>query len=135
LIFGGRKPVGPPPSDAKSAPGPAQVATRAPVPSNAEVDGHVVDESGRGDLGPLGPRFDRHSPFYIGFFGGLGFVLAGWLFGQFERIGGVLILIFVSLFLAAGLNPSVEWFQRRGMRRSFAVTMVIVLFLLGDALF
>ena len=62
-------------------------------------------------------------------------MLAGWLFGQFERIGGVLILIVVSLFLAAGLNPSVEWFQRRGMRRSVAVTMVIVLFLLGVALF
>ena len=62
-------------------------------------------------------------------------MLAGWLFGQFERIGGVLILIVVSLFLAAGLNPSVEWFQRRGMRRSVAVTMVIVLFLFGVALF
>ena len=66
------------------------------------------------DLGRPGPRFDRHSPFYIGFFGGLGFVLAGWLFGQIERIGSVLILIVVSLFIAAGLNPSVEWFQRRG---------------------
>jgi len=89
----------------------------------------------RADLGRPGARFDRHSPFYIGFFGGLGFVLAWWLFGQVERIGGVLILIVVSLFLAAGLNPSVEWFQRRGMRRSVAVTMVIVLFLIGVTLF
>ena len=87
------------------------------------------------DLGRPGARFDRHSPFYIGFFGGLGFVLAMWLFHQAERIGGVLILIVVSLFLAAGLNPSVEWFQRRGMRRSLAVTCVIVLFLLAVALF
>ncbi len=87
------------------------------------------------DLGRPGPRFDRHSPFYIGFFGGLGFVLAGWLFGQIERIGSVLILIVVSLFIAAGLNPSVEWFQRRGMRRSLAVTCVIVIFLLAVALF
>ena len=60
-------------------------------------------------------------------------MLATWLFGQFERIGSVLILIVVSLFLAAGLNPSVEWFQRRGMRRSFAVTMVIVVLLLAVA--
>ncbi len=135
MIFGGRKPVGPPPSDAKSAPGPAQVATRVPAASNAEDDDRIDDESRPADLGRPGPRFDRHSPFYIGFFGGLGFVLAGWLFGQFERVGGVLILIVVSLFLAAGLNPSVEWFQRRGMRRSVAVTMVIVLFLFGVALF
>jgi predicted PurR-regulated permease PerM len=111
------------------------VATRVPAASNAEDDDRIDEESGPADLGRPGPRFDRHSPFYIGFFGGLGFVLAGWLFGQFERVGGVLILIVVSLFLAAGLNPSVEWFQRRGMRRSVAVTMVIVLFLFGVALF
>jgi predicted PurR-regulated permease PerM len=96
-----------------------------------EVEAEEVDV----DLGRPGPRFDRHSPFYIGFFGGLGFVLAGWLFGQLERIGSVLVLIVVSLFIAAGLNPSVEWFQRRGMRRSFAVTCVIVMFLLGVTLF
>ena len=94
----------------------------------------VAEEAGAG-LGRPGPRFDRHSPFYIGFFGGLGFVLAGWLFGQLERIGSVLILIVVSLFIAAGLNPSVEWFERRGLRRSFAVTCVIVIFLLCVGLF
>jgi hypothetical protein len=33
-------------------------------------------------------------------------VLAGWLFHEFERIGGVLILIVVALFIAAGLNPA-----------------------------
>ena len=105
--------------------------------SDDEAQEEIADqaEEQQPDLGRPGPRFDRHSPFYIGFFGGLGFVLAGWLFGQIERIGSVLILIVVSLFIAAGLNPSVEWFQRRGMRRSFAVTCVIVLFLLGVALF
>jgi len=47
----------------------------------------------------------------------------------------VLVLIFVALFIAAGLNPSVEWFQRRGFRRSLAVTMVIIIFLCAVALF
>jgi predicted PurR-regulated permease PerM len=132
LIFGRRKPAGPRPVPTRSAPGRTTVATRTAEPARPEeTDGDDVPA----DLGRPGPRFDRHSPFYIGFFGGLGFVLALWLFDQFERIGGVLILIVVSLFLAAGLNPSVEWFQRRGMRRSVAVTMVIVLFLLGVALF
>ena len=138
MIFGRRKPAGTPPDDAKSTPGPTKVATRSPAPFDADdVDrsDEDDDESRPADLGRPGPRFDRHSPFYIGFFGGLGFVLAYWLFGQFERIGGVLILIVVSLFLAAGLNPSVEWFQRRGLRRSLSVTMVIVLFLVGVALF
>jgi predicted PurR-regulated permease PerM len=134
-MFGRRKPAGPPPTDARSAPGPAKVATRAPEePDDASTD--VPDDSDSGsDLGRPGPRLDRHSPFYIGFFGGLGFVVAGWLFHEFERIGGVLILIFVALFIAAGLNPSVEWFQRRGLRRSLAVTMVIIIFLCAVALF
>ena len=93
-----------------------------------------TDEHGE-HLGRPGARFDKHSPFYLGFFGGLGLALSFWLFGQMERIGGVLILIVVSLFLAAGLNPSVEWFVRRGLRRGLAVLAVIVLFLVAVALF
>ena len=103
----------------------------------ATVDGSAsshADESAR-SLGRPGARFDKHSPFYLGFFGGLGVALSFWLFGQMERIGGVLILIVVSLFLAAGLNPSVEWFVRRGLRRGLAVLAVIVLFLVAVALF
>ncbi len=138
MIFGRRKSPGTPPSSAKSAPGPARVATTPTRTTDdaapSEPDGDP-DPDAPADLGRPGPRFDRHSPFYIGFFGGLGLALAWWLFGQVERIGGVLILIVVSLFLAAGLNPSVEWFQRRGMRRSFAVTMVTVLVLCGVAAF
>jgi predicted PurR-regulated permease PerM len=139
LSFGRRK-SGAPPTDASPDPGPTAGATGTKGADEADdVDlarkEAADDEERPADLGRPGPRFDRHSPFYIGFFGGLGFVLATWLFGQFERIGGVLILIVVSLFLAAGLNPSVEWFQRRGLRRSLAVTMVIVLFLCGVALF
>jgi predicted PurR-regulated permease PerM len=134
LMFGRRKPAGPPPTAARSAPGPAQVATQAPEPDQAD-DADPQEDGPDTDLGRPGPRLDRHSPFYIGFFGGLGFVVAGWLFHEFERIGGVLVLIFVALFIAAGLNPSVEWFQRRGLRRSLAVTMVIIIFLCAVALF
>ncbi len=142
-MFGRRNSSGTPPSSAKSAPGPARAAraTAARDPDDAGdggKDGESGGEAGTdtpADYGRPGPRFDRHSPFYIGFFGGLGLALAWWLFGQVERIGGVLILIVVSLFLAAGLNPSVEWFQRRGMRRSLAVTMVTVLVLCGVAAF
>jgi predicted PurR-regulated permease PerM len=107
------------------------------APAEATVDGSPssdADES-TGSLGRPGARFDKHSPFYLGFFGGLGVALSFWLFGQMERIGGVLILIVVSLFLAAGLNPSVEWFVRRGLRRGLAVLAVIVLFLVAVALF
>jgi predicted PurR-regulated permease PerM len=109
-------------------------AHTAPVTETARGSSTETDDHGEA-LGRPGARFDKHSPFYLGFFGGLGLALSFWLFGQMERIGGVLILIVVSLFLAAGLNPSVEWFVRRGLRRGLAVLAVIVLFLLAVALF
>ena len=45
------------------------------------------------------------------------------------------MLIVVSLFLAAGLDPAVRFFERRGMRRSYAVLTVIVVVLRALALF
>ncbi|MBA3782408.1 MAG: AI-2E family transporter [Nocardioides sp.] len=74
-----------------------------------------------------GKAFERHSPFYIGFFGGVGALLAFWLGTQILAIGSTLILIVVALFLAAGLNPAVEWFQARGLKRSWAVFAVITI--------
>ena len=83
-----RSPHAPPPDRPRSPPA-------APEPDEPDDADETDDGRRSADLGRPGPRFDRHSPFYIGFFGGLGFVLASWLFGQFERIGGVLILIVV----------------------------------------
>lgn len=37
----------------------------------------------------------------------------------------------VALFLAAGLNPAVEWFQGRGLTRSWAVLAVITLVIIA----
>lgn len=76
--------------------------------------------------GEPGPPFDRKSPFYIGFVGGLGLLLAYWLFQALIGISSVLLLVVVSFFLAAGLNPSVEFLERRGIRRAYACALVIV---------
>jgi predicted PurR-regulated permease PerM len=78
------------------------------------------------DLGEPGRPLSRRSPFLIGFFAGLGLFLAWWLGDLVTSISSVLIQIVVALFLAAGLNPVVEWLERRGMRRSFAVVSVII---------
>jgi predicted PurR-regulated permease PerM len=87
------------------------------------------------DLGVPGPPLDHRAPFYVGFIGGLGALLALWLALNVQAIGSTLMLVVVSLFLAAGLNPAVEFFERHGMRRSYAVLTVILLFLLALALF
>jgi predicted PurR-regulated permease PerM len=87
------------------------------------------------DLGAPGRPFSRHSPFYVGFFGGLGALLAFWLGSQLLQISGTLLLVVVAMFLAAGLNPLVEFFVRRGLRRSLAVVAVIGLVLGALTLF
>lgn len=97
---------------------------------------HEADPAGDDDyLGELGAPLSRHSPFVWGFFGGLGLFLAWWLGGVVPSIGSTLLLVVVALFLAAGLNPAVEFFERHGMRRSYAVLTVIVAALGALALF
>ncbi len=89
----------------------------------------------RHDLGVPGKPLERHSAFYIGFFGGLGALLAYWLGSQLLAISSVLILVVVAMFLAAGLNPVVDFFVRRGLRRSYAVLAVIVMVVIALGLF
>ena len=43
----------------------------------------------------------------------------------------VLSWIIIAIFLAVALNPAVEYFERRGMRRSLAATLVFALALLA----
>jgi predicted PurR-regulated permease PerM len=87
------------------------------------------------DLGEPGPPLDHHAPFYVGFVGGLGVLVAVWMAMRIQAIGSTLMLVVVALFLAAGLNPAVEFFERHGMRRSYAVLTVIFAFLVALTLF
>ena len=86
-------------------------------------------------LGEPGPPLDHHAPFFVGFVGGLGVLVAIWFAMQIQAIGSTLMLIVVSLFLAAGLDPAVRYFERRGMRRSYAVFTVILVVIAALALF
>ena len=67
----------------------------------------------------------RHSPFNIGFFGALGALVAIFLSQQLLSISSILILLVMSMFLAIGLNPVVEFFMRRGLRRGLSVLLVL----------
>jgi predicted PurR-regulated permease PerM len=76
-----------------------------------------------------------HGPVVMGFLYAAGALLAFWLGGLLLNVGGILVLIVVALFLAAGLNPAVEFFVRRGLGRSWSVLVVITIVLLLLALF
>jgi predicted PurR-regulated permease PerM len=58
----------------------------------------------------------------------LGIILAGVVLIEIIRAAqGILIWIFVAIFLALALNPGVEWLQERGVaRRGLAVAIVFV---------
>ncbi|QBR91693.1 AI-2E family transporter [Nocardioides euryhalodurans] len=81
------------------------------------------------------PSLLRHSAFSIGFTGALGALVALFLSQQLLSISSILTLLVLSLFLAIGLNPLVEWFMRRGARRGVAVFVVLTMVLTLFALF
>ncbi|MGA9750056.1 MAG: AI-2E family transporter, partial [Nocardioides sp.] len=74
-------------------------------------------------------------PFSLGFFAAAGALLAWWLGSLLLSISSLLVLIVVALFLAAGLNPVVEWLGRRGWSRPWGVLAVIVGVIVAIALF
>jgi predicted PurR-regulated permease PerM len=88
-----------------------------------------VDESA--PFGRPGQPLGRAHPFVFGFVGALGVFTAWMLIQAAVQVRQVLVLIVVSMFLAAGLNPAVERLKRLGIRRGFAVAAVFLCVLLA----
>jgi predicted PurR-regulated permease PerM len=85
---------------------------------------HVADQDALNPFGEPGPPLERHSPVYIGFFGGIGVVLAFWLAYLVMLAASVLVLVLVAMFIAVGLNPIVDWLVRHNLRRVWSVGIV-----------
>lgn len=117
---------------------PAASTQGSEEPDSEEPDSEKSgsDQSGAedDDLGVPGERL-RRGPFAIGFLGGLGALLALFLGQQFVAVGPSIILVVVAGFLAAGLNPTVEFLMRRGLKRGWAVVVVILMLLIALAIF
>lgn len=113
---------------------PAPHASPDPEPTPGPDEAPVPVSTGR--FGRPG-RPLRQSPFLIGFIGGLGALLAYTAYQAIQNAAGVLILIFVALFLAIGLNPAVDRLRRFGLPRGAAVAAVTfgLLLLLCGGLF
>ncbi|TDW14175.1 AI-2E family transporter [Kribbella kalugense] len=82
-------------------------------------------------MGLPGPAIRRSNPFVFGFFAALGVLVAWGLWNALGQARSVLILLLVSMFIAVGLNPLVEWFMRRGLKRGLAVGVVFLLMILA----
>lgn len=92
----------------------------------------LMDERHPDDgMGRPGPPLRRSNPFVFGFFAALGVLVAWGLWNALGQAKSVLILLVVSMFIAVGLNPLVEWFMRRGLKRGLAVGVVFLLMILA----
>jgi predicted PurR-regulated permease PerM len=110
---------------------PAAEATRAgeePLAAEAPRAAEATDADPRP---PEEPRFgvpglpvSRAHPFYIGFMGAIGVLVAWFLLGLLGKLSSVLTLVVIALFLALALDPPVRALQRRGLRRGAAVAVV-----------
>ncbi|MEI2777112.1 MAG: AI-2E family transporter [Tetrasphaera sp.] len=75
-------------------------------------------------FGRAGAPLNRHSPFYVGFVGALGALIAVGLWRAMGRLTTTLTILVVAFFLTLALNPLVEWLIGKDLRRSQAVAVV-----------
>ena len=77
-------------------------------------------------FGTPGRPISRAHPFYLGFVGALGVLLAIGLSRVLLQLSQVLTLLVVALFLALGLDPVVRFLQRHGLSRTRSVSLVFL---------
>jgi len=65
------------------------------------------------------------APFRLGFLGALGAAAALLLVRAVLAAAPVILLVGIALFFAIGLDPAVNWLQRRGLRRGWAVFAIV----------
>ena len=93
-----------------------------PRVSTAEMQRVGVTE--KTPFGRPGRPMDRRSPFYMGFVGAIGALLAILVSRVLVAVTSVLILVLIAAFLAVGLDPLVRSLVKHGLRRGLAVTIV-----------
>src|SRR3954451_3725337 len=116
------------------------MTSKAPAPKPSAV--RSTSGAGRApappaptDSGPLAVGRHSHGPVALGFLYAVGALVAFFLAQQLLRVGSVVILVVVSLFIAVGLDPSVRWLQRKGLTRPLAVLAVITTVVVALVLF
>ena len=102
----------------------------APPTEQADVPGEEAPVPPPvGKFGPLGRPLGRNA-FVTGFVFGLGALLAYTAYIAVRNAAGVLLLIFIALFLAVGLNPAVVRLRKWGVPHGLAVAAVALAILL-----
>ena len=87
------------------------------------------------NFGSMGVPLDQGHPFYFGFLAASGAVIAVTFLRALASASQVFVLLLISLFFAAGLNPVVNFFHRRGLKRGSAVGLVVAIVIAFVTLF
>ena len=82
------------------------------------------------NFGTPGAPIEKSSPFYFGFLATSGALTAFVLLRSLAAASQIFVLIIISIFLAMGLNPAVEFFRRRGLSRGASVSAILGLVLI-----
>jgi hypothetical protein len=69
------------------------------------------------DYGVRGAPINSGHPFYFGFMATAGALIALTVLKALASASQVFVLIVISLFFAIGLNPAVNYFERRKIKR------------------
>lgn len=86
------------------------------------------------DFGIPGAPIEKNSPFYFGFLATAGALTAFVLLRSLAAASQIFVLLIISIFLAMGLNPAVEFFRRRGLSRGWSVASILALVVIFVAL-
>jgi predicted PurR-regulated permease PerM len=87
------------------------------------------------NFGSMGVPLDQGHPFYFGFLAASGAVIAVTFLRALASASQVFVLLLISLFFAAGLNPAVNFFNRRGLKRGSAIGLVVAIVIAFVTLF
>ncbi len=68
------------------------------------------------------------NPFQVGLLGGLGVLTALVIGSMVATIANIITYVFAAIFIALGLDPVVNFLERRKFKRPLAITTVVVIF-------
>lgn len=123
----GTRPSGEPataPDGESSRTGPGGPEAAVPLPEVDPADVVEQEEPLPENLPVPTLPLNRRSPFYLGFFGALGVLVAWQLVQVLGELSQELTFVLIAIFLALGLNPLVERLVHRGFGRGWAVFFV-----------
>jgi len=102
----------------------ADAETDPPIREAVQQAERMAEETG--GLGRPGRPMNRRSPFFIGMTATAGVAITIGIIELLIKAGGILILVGMALFIAAGLDPIVTWLTRHRVPRWLGVVITLL---------